>query len=203
MITATNKVYGFENERAFREWLSEVTTKRGKTIKSEAFNKMITLFKSNRDTFKVKLLKDYKIRFENVNEPIDYLISSGNMEVISPSATLNLYIKNRRDTIIKNYDKNITKIKNEDENLKAFKNAQDVINNLISDKDKKVDLLSSFDIMSKETKDKLNKEKEKRDNALVELSNFYAEVNARIVDNDEPNAILKVYNIIDEDGKLA
>ncbi len=204
MITSTNKIYGFENEGALRHWLSEVTSLRGKTIKGSAFDKLIMLFRANKETFKLKLLKDYKIKFENINEPLDYFINDtyATTPSYSPSATLRLYIKNRKDTVIKNYDKNITEIKNADENYKKFLKAQKTINDFISDKDNKVDLISKFDVLSKETKDKLNEEKEKRDLALVEIDRFSAEVNARICDSQEPNAILKAYNIIDDAGKL-
>ena len=212
MITNTNKVYGFENENALRQWLSTITTQRGRTIKPDAFAKMIFAFKVNKIGFKIKLLNNYKLKYQNVNEAIDYLIAENNTTTLKGNndmkgiETLNLYIKNYKDGLRKEYDKKTTDLKMADTNYKAFVKAQDKMNELIDTKKfGKINELDKFEKISDETKSKLVEAKEEFEGKIVEADNFYNEVKARLADTttkEEADNILTVYHIIDAEGKL-
>lgn len=215
MITTTNKIYGYENENALRQHLSAITTLRGRTIKPDAFAKMMHSYRTNPTNFKIKLLNNYKIKYENVNQPIDYLVNENNTTTINNLKgnndmkgieTLKLYNLNKKEEIRKEYDKKVTEIKLADTNYKAFVDAQDTINNLIDTKKYgKVNEISKFEKISDETKLELAKTKEKFEAKMLKQENFYNEVMARLSDTttkDEADDILGMYGVIDADGKI-
>ena len=212
MITTTNKIYGFESERALRQWLSEITTLRNRTIKADAFAKMIFAFKSNTMGFKIKLLNNYKIKYQNVYEGIDYLIKENNTTDLKGNNnmkglnTLDLYTKNLKDNERKEYDNKVAEIKLADANYKKFIKAQETMNDLIDTKKyTKINELSKFEKISDETKEKLAKAKEDFDKAMLTIDEFYNEVKARLSDTEtkeQADYVLRVYEVINENGKI-
>lgn len=213
MITNTNKIYAYSSEDALRQHLSKITTLRGKTIKPDAFAKIIMAYRANPTNFKIKLLNNYKIKYQNVNDTIDYLVNEnnntttlkGNKEM-KGIETLNLYNKNKKEEITKTYDKKVTALKLADTNYKAFVDAQDKMNELIDTKKYgKINELAKFEKISDETKEKLANAKEKMEADMVKADNFYNEVMARLADTsskEEADDILLTYGVITEDGKL-
>ena len=213
MITTTNKIYGYSSEEALRQHLSKITTLRGKSIKPTAFAKMIMDYRSNPTNFKIKLLNNYKIKYENVNDTIDYLIAENNITTLKGNnnnmkgiETLKLYNLNKKEEIRKEYDKKVTEIKLADTNYKKFVDAQDTINSLIDTKKYgKLNELAKFEKISDETKAELVKAKEKFENKMLKQENFFNEVMARLADTttkEEADDILSMYAVIDADGKI-
>lgn len=212
MITITNKIYGYENENALRQHLSAITTLRGRAIKPDAFAKMMHSYRTNPTNFKIKLLNNYKIKYQNVNDTIDYLINENNTtdlkgtKEMKGTTTLNLYNKNKKEELVKEYDKKVTEIKLADVNYKAFIDAQDKMNELIDTKKYgKINELAKFEKISDETKAELVKAKEKFEAKMLKQENFYNEVMARLADTttkDEADDILAMYGVIDADGKI-
>ena len=212
MITLTGKTYSYENETALRQHLSKITTLRGKTIKADAFAKMMVAFRGNPATFKIKLLNNYKIKFENVNDTVDYVINENNTTTnkgdndMKGLETLNLFNTNKKAEIRKDYDKKVTDIKLADTNYKAFIEAQDTINNLIDTKKYgKFNEVAKFEKISDDTKAKLAEAKVKFENKMLKQDNFYNEVKARLADTttkEEADNILTTYGVINDKGML-
>lgn len=210
-----NKIYSFENENALNNFLTEVRVTRGKGFSPTGLAKLMTAFRVNKMGFKIKVLSNYKLKYANVNEAIDYLYTSNNTTTneikgdnkdMKGINTIKLYEKNEKENITKAYDAKVTKIKLADDNYKKFSDAQDLMNSLIDEKEVgKIDVISKFTKITDKTKKDLKKAKEERDEKFVELKALVEEVVARLADTttkEEADNILTTYGIINDKGML-